>query len=288
VEAIMQRGFTVLELLVVIAIIVVLVILVIPAIGNVKRAAVRASCTNQLRILGQGMQHYHDAHGHWPPGTVPDTLIPPDQRLSYYTLLLPHIDAMQPVYKKLHRAEPWDSNANRAAITDFNWTLFQCPEWTGAQSVEVRKELAGGTYDYPKHANYVGIAGAGSDAATRPVGAPGIGLFGYDRTVKKEDVKDGLGSTIMLIETGYEVGPWTRGGPTTIRSIDSNAEHPTGGGLSFGGTHYRERIFRPNEANGFHVLLADGSTRYTNKEVAPGVLSGLATIAGGEEIPADW
>jgi prepilin-type N-terminal cleavage/methylation domain-containing protein len=284
----MQRGFTILELLVVIVIILVLVFLAIPAIGNVKRAAVRMSCANQLRILGQGLQHYHDVHGHWPPGTVPDAPLPPEQRLSFYTLLLPHIEAREPVYAKLRFTQPWDTAANRAAIEDVNWSVFQCPEWTGAQAMEVRKELAGGTYDYPKHANHVGIAGVSPDAATRPVGAPGIGLFGYERTVKKEDVKDGLGSTIMIIETGYQVGPWTRGGPTTIRIIDPNANHQSGGGLPFGGTHYRERLFRPNEANGFHVLFADGNTRYTAKEVAPGVLAGLATIAGGEEIPADW
>jgi type II secretory pathway pseudopilin PulG len=284
----MRRGFTVLELIVAIVIVVAIVILLIPAIGNVKRAAVRASCTNQLRLLGQAAHQYHDAHGHWGPGTVPDTPFPPEERLSFYAPLLPHIDAREPVHDKLRLTEPWDAEVNRAAIKDVNWTVFQCPEWTGAQPPDVRRDLAAGTYDYPKHANYTGIGGVGANAAALPTGAPGIGMFGYDRTVKKDDVKDGLANTILLIETGYEVGPWIRGGPSTIRTIDPAAQHLTGGGLPFGGTHYRERLFRPHEANGFHVLFADGSTRYTNKEVSPAVLTALATIAGGEEVSVDW
>ena len=37
-----------------------------------------------------------------------------------------------------------------------------------------------------------------------------------------------------------------------------------------------------------YFRVADGSTRYTAREVPPAVLIALATIAGREEIPADW
>ncbi len=266
----------------------VIVILVIPAVGNVQRAAVRASCANQLKLIGQATHRYRDAHGHFPPGTVPGTQLPPDQRMSFYVLLLPHIDPMmKPVHDKLKLTEPWDSTANHAAIKDNNWRTFQCGEWYSELPQEVKRQEPGWP-NYPLHTNYVGIAGVGADAATRPTDAPGIGMFGYDRTLKVEQVKDGLGNTILLIETGYEVGPWIRGGSSTVRTIDPTAEHLVGGGLPFGGTHYRERLFRQNEPNGFLVLLADGGTRYTSKQMQPAVLIALATVAGGEEAPAEW
>jgi prepilin-type N-terminal cleavage/methylation domain-containing protein len=285
----MRRGFTVLELIVAIVIVVVLIVLVLPAIGNVKRAAVRMNCANQLKLIGQATHTYRDTHGHFPPGTVPGTQLPPDERMSFYVLLLPHIDEMyRPVHDKLKLAEPWNAEANRAAIKNINWCVFQCREWSGEQPPDVSRELSGGSSDFPKYTNYVGIAGIGPDAATRPTDAPGIGMFGYNRTLKTEDVKDGLANTLLLIETSYAVGPWIRGGPSTVRTIDPSADRLTGSGQPFGGTHYRERAFRPNAADGFFVLFADGTARYTKGELSPAVLAALVTIAGGEEVPANW
>ena len=129
----------------------------------------------------------------------------------------------------------------------------------------------------------------GADAATRPADAPGIGFFGYDRALKADQVKDGLAHTMMLIETGHDVGPWLRGGPSTVRGIDADAGPLIGEGLPFGGTHFREKaFFRGTVAAGFHVVLADGSVRYVKGELSPPILAALATIAGNEELPPDW
>lgn len=284
----MRRGFTLLELFVVVLILVGLALVLIPAHGNVRRAAYRAQCANSLRQIGQAVHHYRDAHGRFPPGTVPGTQLPPEERLSFCALLLQQMDGMKPAADMFVLAEPWNSAANRAAAKQFGWTMFMCLEWYDGLPNEVRTGMPGWPNESPLLANYVGVAGVGSDAAVRPADAPGIGMFGYDRTLKVEQVTDGLSNTLLLIETGHEVGSWVRGGSTTIRSIDPTAERLVGAGLPFGGTHYRERLFRPNEANGFVALLADGSTRYTTREVQPGVLIALATVAGGEEIPANW
>jgi type II secretory pathway pseudopilin PulG len=289
VETVMRRGVTVLQLLIVVAVIVALLVLVLPAIGNVKRAAVRLSCAHNLQLIGQAAHTYRDTHGHFPPGTVPGTNLPPDERLSFYVALLPHIDAMyRPVHTKMKLTEPWNTDANRAAIGDINWGAFQCREWSDELPQEVRTQQPGWPNEYPRHTNYVGIAGTTPDAAALPVGVPGIGMFGYDRVLKIEDVKDGLANTILLIETGHEVGPWVRGGPSTVRLIDPSVERLVGGGRPFGGTHYRERPFRPNEPNGFFVLLADGTARYTKVEIDPAALAALATVAGREEIQIEW
>ena len=55
------RGFTLVELLVVIAIIAMLVTLLLPAVQAAREAARRASCLNNLKQLGLSAHNYHSA-----------------------------------------------------------------------------------------------------------------------------------------------------------------------------------------------------------------------------------
>lgn len=65
-----QRGFTLVELLVVITIIGILIALLLPAVQAAREAARRGQCSNNGRQLGLGLQNYSSAHGVFPPGVM--------------------------------------------------------------------------------------------------------------------------------------------------------------------------------------------------------------------------
>jgi prepilin-type processing-associated H-X9-DG protein len=189
--------------------------------------------------------------------------------------LLPFVEH-DDLFRKMNLKESWESKHNDSSAKT-NVRLLMCPSIEYADPERL-----------PGMTSYLGITGIEPGAATLPLDSPKAGLYGYDRVVKKVDIKDERGSTLMIMETGFDIGPWAAGGLSTLRGIDQNQQPYLGKNRSFGGNHFAEKEWFSTPPSLANAAFADGSVKTLKDTIDPGVLEALATIAGGEQVPGDF
>ena len=254
------RGFTIVELIVVIAIIGVLVALTLPAVNSARESSRRVSCANNLRQIGLGLQLHHEHHGKFPAGGIewrPDGGDESKRQLAWSVFLLPYLE-QQSVYDQLDLKQAFDSvtNAEPASII---LSVYVCPtSRRGARRVEGR-----GPCDYG------GIYGERIQGPNRPP----KGLMIYDQWLTTAHVRDGLSSTIAVAEdSAWSDGQWINGRNLFDQAFAVNAAPDF------------ENDIRSDHPGGAQVVMADSAVRFLSDELDINILAALCTRAGGEAI----
>jgi prepilin-type processing-associated H-X9-DG protein/prepilin-type N-terminal cleavage/methylation domain-containing protein len=185
-----RAAFTLIELLVVLGIIAVLLGLIMSAVQQVRAAAARLTCQNNLKQLALALHQYHDNWRTLPPGHLswknPDRMPYSGWPLS----VLPYIE-QDALYLNSRAAYalsplPFRNPPHVGLMTPLQ--LFACPADARAPSPQTSQR----SHERVALTCYLGVSG--TDYSTLD------GVLFQDSQVRFSDITDGTSSTLMLGE----------------------------------------------------------------------------------------
>ena len=309
-----RRGFTLLELLVVLAIIGTLVGLLLPAVMRVRESANRAAWANNLKQLALAAQLYNDAFQRLPPGQIgPYQWIVPDQ--PYYGW-----GPSSYGWSWLSRILPFVEQGNlfqiggipnktlvQSGIAADRIVLFLCPSDTAYNAPP--RTNTGNLMCFPVgNTNYKGVSGSnwGYDSSQnlwfptlwKHQGANGSydGLNQGDGAMFRTDIleprcllsiTDGLSNTFLIGEDIPALNNWCSW-PYATHAYGTCAIPPNAvqaNGQPFDPYDwYNNHSFRSRHPGGLQFAFADGSVHFVATAINLNLYRALATIQGGEAI----
>jgi prepilin-type N-terminal cleavage/methylation domain-containing protein/prepilin-type processing-associated H-X9-DG protein len=293
-----RRGFTLVELLVVITIIGILIGLLIPAVQAAREAARRMQCAGNLRQLALALQAYHDVHHAFPPGST-FSQRPLEYGLSWHVFILPFMEE-----KSLYEAIDPQPDGRPASWAQSLVAIptFQCP--SEPQPPAGRKQTS----------NYCGVAGAGKGDHFRDLEDDLCGdyftdgvLFPFSRT-RIRAISDGTSRTVAVGERTYQVGTWMEGAYWLFRpdrqvcaESTKNVKWPINADLDRVGYWVsdlaapesapktlllNDLFFGSAHSGGAQFAFVDANVRFIPDSIDLTVLEDLATTRGGEATSA--
>ena len=203
-----NRGFTFVELLVVLAILVTLASFLLPAVQQVREVARRSQCHNNLTQIGIALNNYRMAHGVLPPGTQNET--GPIQskeaggyHMSWLTQILPYIE-QQNAYRQIDFTKPVYNPAN-ASVRGHYVPLFICP------SIPIA-----GIPPIPPTCYF----GVHNDVEV-PIDVNQNGVLFLNSSIEDDQISDGNSYTIFVMEGTPDIGTglgWMSGSRSALRN----------------------------------------------------------------------
>jgi len=315
-----RKGFSLIEVLVVIAVIAILIGLLIPAVQKARATADRTTCLNNLKQMGLALQSYYTDMGSFPPGYLFDA--PPGgqgrqspQALGFHwfpppanpppnspgwgwaAILLPYLEDT-PVYQQIDLTLPVESPSMLAART-ITQRKYTCPSDldTGVFTVKTpqKHQLTTAATN-----SYAACYGTGPLLSVLP--DLGTGVFFRNSHIRFEDIVDGSSNTIAIGErcAWLTQTPWagvmtpgaaltTPGAPVYTSIIE---QAPTMTLARIGSKPLNDPYCEPYDffsphGNVVHFVFTDGSAHAISSSVSILVLQALATRAGQETVSLD-
>jgi prepilin-type N-terminal cleavage/methylation domain-containing protein len=225
------RGFTLVELLVVIAVIGILVALLLPAVQAAREAGRKISCRNNLRQIGTALQLYHESLKSFPSGyiwfgnrpatsaggsgsgggsnrqppfgrrfdAVPPTLnIPPNRPgWGWAALLLPYVE-QKPLHAQINFGIPVE-DVRSSLVRATSLSYLTCPSDIDTGSFTVLDEVnaplgQASTNSYAACFGSYGLINIDPDN--------GNGMFQRNSHHNVADIRDGTSHTLAIGERG--------------------------------------------------------------------------------------
>ena len=233
-----SKGFTLIELLVVIAIIGILISLLLPAVQQVREAARRTQCSNNVKQIALAANNYASRRGKLPPGikgaTNADGQISQSQNWAWGTYLLSDLEqdnlaeVLRPSFGTLRQRLDSGDGANVLAGLQTPLSVFLCPSDSAPELNDDRlvfvypgQQVAVATSNYVAcnntgavksyngrswiDANWQGGGPAIDDnlAALGSYGYEALGSFIGMEGRRFSDIKDGASNTMIFSERAY-------------------------------------------------------------------------------------
>ncbi|MBI3866851.1 MAG: DUF1559 domain-containing protein [Planctomycetia bacterium] len=247
-----NRGFTFVELLVVMSVGTVALALVAPGILQARAQARANACKNSLKQIGLALHNYHAAFGTLPPGWVARDVEPATGPcFGWQCFLLPFVE-QAPLYNRLKfGATPVPGNADLQTRV----VLFRCPDDTSEDLNPVRDQF--GTSNYS--GNYGSAALPGSVKAASKAN----GIFFWNSKIGFRDITDGTSNVFAVGERciASAAGIWV--------GVRSNQNAGDGVTACSHETRLNTVIdsFSSRHAEGAHFLFCDGQVRFISDEI---------------------
>jgi prepilin-type N-terminal cleavage/methylation domain-containing protein/prepilin-type processing-associated H-X9-DG protein len=312
-----NRGFTLVELLVVITIIGILIAMLLPAVQAAREAARRMQCSNNLKQIGLALHNYHSAKETLPFATT----YPKTFSGTWAAFILPQLE-QQAVFDLFDFRKPIYDPVNQQAITTVI-SAYICPsDPQSSQPILTNRGDAGATNPAsslglwypaslgPTHPdkcefcsdptpgpnNYCcqgcsfGSEGKGSNwwTSSCTTTSPGnaAGMFGrYPIGYNFSEVRDGLSNTLMAGETlpGQYIwnGVYCTNFPVSSTEIPLNTLESDEGQPQ---NWWRVSGYKSMHPGGANFLLGDGSVCFLASAIDYRLYNNLGTRAGGEPV----
>jgi len=283
-----KRGFTLVELLVVIAIIGILIGMLLPSVQQVREAARRSVCQNNLRQMTLAAQNYESAHMRFPPGAMwyrgLDEFVTRDgshNATPVYLLgfmELDNLDAKLITERSLDHSVP--SSGRWYFTTDIDWIKatkvenFLCPSSTvgthpnvvwGVMRNGIGIQRPPSDWVNMKHICYLSCAGYIDNAHSSydPDGT-WAGIFCNRSANDFGDISDGSSNTIAFMECWYILDPWDQ--PNGADYCWNTGAKITGFGTNTAGNP-GWGVFSEHAGEAANHSMADGSTHFVNSDI---------------------